>query len=242
MTSWQGAMALLRFEGRQSWGGLLITMAFFTYIGVVMMPLFNDVLVNGESEGYAYRWVGDFLYLTILPTMGFLMNRRAFFYRSRDSYTRKLAYWRTLPIGWNAIVLSRMLQHAVVLTIVSAYFFTVEYALLNELRALLAPGEYILYALTWYGYALAAGSTYVYFEQTLKGKIYFAVCIGYMLVYALLCLLLWATGTNLFMRTIEASREHHYIWPVVALLLGTAVSAANGLFIRNRLRKRSLLQ
>ncbi|RAP75019.1 hypothetical protein [Paenibacillus montanisoli] len=239
MTTWQGAWRLLRFEGARSWVGLLITMLFFSYVSVVMMPLFNELLEKGGSSGYG--WVCDFMYLSILPTMGFLMNRSVMHYWSSDPYTRKLAYLRTLPIGWNAIILARMLQHFVVLSIVALFFFTIQYAMLNELRGLLAPDEYILFALIWYGYALFAGAAYVYFEQTMEGGKYFAVCFAFLLIFALIGVLLWLLDTDLMFKTVEASRSHALIWPAGSLLLGAAGLVLSGLLIRQRNVTRNLL-
>ncbi|MBM7566082.1 hypothetical protein [Paenibacillus sacheonensis] len=239
MTSWQGAMALLRFEGRQSWIGLLITIAFYTYVNVIMLPVLQELLTSEGGGGFG--WIGDFLYLTILPMMGFVMNRSMFRYWIQDPYTRKLAYWRTMPIGWDAIVLSRMLQHVIVMTFVAAYYFVLQYVLLGAIRELLSPGEYVLYALTWYGYALMAGATYVFFEQTVRGKTYLAVCFGYVLVFVLLELLLRATDTELLFRSIEEARGHRFAWPAVSLVLGAGATALIGFSIRKRLAKRSLL-
>ncbi|NBD23913.1 hypothetical protein [Paenibacillus glycinis] len=237
MSTWQGALTLLRSEGRRSWGGLLLTMVFSAYISVVMMPLFQNLLDHGGKG--VYGWIGNFLYMTLLPNMAFILNRSVFHYWSRDPYSRRLAYWRTLPISWNAIVLSRMLQLCIVLTIVSVFFFTVQYALLNELRELMAPSEYIVYALVWYGYALTLGATYAFFEQTLGGKAYLAVCHGYLIFYLLIGVVLWRTDTDLLYRTIEASRAHEWAWPVVSLLLGAAATVLIGLLIRKQLAKRN---
>ncbi|QHW31201.1 hypothetical protein GZH47_10250 [Paenibacillus rhizovicinus] len=242
MTTWQGAMTLLRLEGRRSWIGLLATMALFVYVGVVIiMPLFDDMLTQGGAKGYGYDWASNFLYLSLLPTMGFIMNRSMFCYWSRDSYTRKLAYWRTLPISWNAILVSRMLQHVVVLSIVSICFFATQYSLLAPMREQLAPGDFVLYVLTWYGYSMMVGATYVYLELTMKGKVYFVVCSCYLIFYALLVLILQMTDTNLVLRTIAASRHHHWLWPGVSLALGAAVTVLIGWLARMRLAKRSLL-
>ncbi|MFC4810578.1 hypothetical protein [Paenibacillus sp. GCM10023250] len=238
MTTWQGAMTLLRSEGRRSWGGLVFTIVFFTYIAIVMMPLFQDMWEKGAAS--RFDWLGDFVYLTILPNMAFVMNRSMMHYWSRDTYSRKLAYWRTLPISWDAIVLSRMMQHVVVLTLVAAYFFTVQYAAMSGLRGLLPAGSYVLYALTWYGYAMAASATYVFFEQTLHGKVYCLVCFGYVGVYAAAGIVLWLTDTSLMYASIEAARDHRALWPAVALLAGALATFLVARLLRRRIAKRNL--
>ncbi|MFC5649382.1 hypothetical protein ACFPYJ_09600 [Paenibacillus solisilvae] len=239
MTSWQGAKLLFQYELRRSWLGLLITMLFFTYISIVMMPLFKELLDNKTSNNV--RWVGDLLYLTILPNMGFLMNRSYLKYWQKDPFTRKIAYWRTLPIGLTSIVISRMLQLITVLTIVGAYFFVSQYLLLDELRKLVTTGEYIFFALIWIGYALAIGSTYVIFEQLLSGKKYFAVCLGYIVGFAAISLISWLTDMEIVFRTIKAAQDQEVIWPIGSLLIGSGVTVAAGLWIRSKLAVRNLM-
>ncbi|WP_308638057.1 hypothetical protein [Paenibacillus silvisoli] len=239
MSSWQGAWRLLRFEAGRSWFGLLITILMFTYMCIMMMPLFENLLEHGRGGGYS--WACNFVYLSILPTMGFLMNRSVMRYWSCDAHTRKIAYLRTMPIGWRTIVMARMLQHVIVLTIVGLYFFSLQYLVLSELRELLEPGEYIVFALIWYGYALFVGATYVYFEQTTNGWTYLAVCFAYLLLFLLVGLLLWLSDTDFMYGTIEASRNHSFIWPVCSLLLGLAGMCLAGALIQRRNGSRNLL-
>ncbi|QHT59613.1 hypothetical protein GXP70_06370 [Paenibacillus lycopersici] len=241
MSHWQGAVTLLRLEGRRGWIGLLLTMASFAYLGVFMIiPLLHAMSDPGEEQSYS--WAVDFLYLTLMPIMGFLMNRNTLNCWNRDPYTRRLAYYRTLPISWNTIVVSRMLQHAIVLTIVFAFYFTLQYLLSGFMREQLAVGDYVLFVLIWYGYALMAGATYIFFELTLKGNAYIIVCFLYVIVYALIDLILWATHTNLIESTIAAAREHHYAWPVLSVVLGAALAVLLGALTRMRVVKRGLLQ
>ncbi|MBP3966577.1 hypothetical protein [Paenibacillus lignilyticus] len=239
MTSWQGAWRLLRFEGSRSWLGLLLTIIIASYMVVMMMPLFNDLLEDG---GAGTGWGSDFVYLSILPTMGFLMNRSVLHYWGRDPFTRNNAYLRAMPISWNTIIMARLLQFVIVLTIVELYFFTLQYVALNELRELMSPGEYVFFAFIWYGYAMTAGSTYIFFEQTFRGKIYFLICCGYLLLYAAIGLVLWLADTHLMYRTIEASRDHAILWPILSVLMGFAVSTLMGVLIRKRNTKRNLLE
>ncbi|SDX73732.1 hypothetical protein [Paenibacillus sp. CF384] len=240
MTSWQGAWRLLRFDGSRSWIGLLITIVFVSYMIVVMMPIFDD-LHQHENTGGSF-WGYDLVYLSILPTMGFLMNRSVLQYWGRDPYTRYNAYLRTMPIGWNTIILARLLQFIVVLTIVSLYFFTLQYVALNELRELMTPGEYVIFSFIWYGYAMMAGSTYVFFEQSVKGKIYMFICFCYLLLYALVGLMLWQADTHLMFTAIEVSRDHSILWPLLSVLLGFTVAALMGVLIWKRNTKRNLLE
>ncbi|QYR22616.1 hypothetical protein KZ483_06550 [Paenibacillus sp. sptzw28] len=236
MMNWRGANILFQHEMRRSWLGLLLTMLFFTYMSIVTMPLFTMVL-QGEDGG----WAGDFVYLSVLPSMSFLMNRSLLKYWLNDPYTRKLAYWRTMPIGLTSIVLARMMQLVTVLVIVGIFFFTAQYLMLNELRELLSPGEYVYFALTWLGYSLAIGSTYVYFEQAINGKLYLIICIGYLILFGISVLVFWTADVQLLKSSIEAAQRHNVMWPAGALTLGAAVMIFTGIVLRKRLATRNLL-
>lgn len=240
MTSWQGAKVLFHHEMRRSWVGLLITMVFFTYVSIVMMPIFNELL-NEKASDDNVRWVGDLIYLTLLPSMGFLMNRSYMKYWQKDPFTRKIAYWRTLPIGLTSIVLARMLQLITVLSIVGALFFISQYLLLDELRALVTPCECVIFALTWIGYALTVGATYVIFEQLLSGKKYLAVCLSYILVFVVVAIISWLTDMELVLQTIKASQDHELIWPINSLLIGIIVTTTAGFWIRRKLASRNFM-
>jgi hypothetical protein len=236
MTDWRGANILFQHEIRRSWLGLLMTVLFFAYMSIVTMPLFTIVL-EGKDGG----WAGDFVYLSVLPSMSFLMNRSLIKYWLNDPYTRKIAYWRTMPIGLTSIVLARMMQLVTVLVVVGLFFFTSQYLLLNELRELLSPGEYVYFALTWLGYSLAIGSTYVYFEQAINGKLYLMICVGYLVLFGSAVLILWTSDVQVLKSSIEAAQRHNIIWPAGALAIGVSVMFITGIALRKRLATRNFL-
>ena len=57
MTSWRGAKILFQHEMRRSWIGLLGTMVFFTYVSIVMMPIFKESLDVKASTRIYGGWV-----------------------------------------------------------------------------------------------------------------------------------------------------------------------------------------
>lgn len=240
MDIWQAAVRLFRHEVGRSWGGLLTTILFFVYFSLVMSPVLRDLIRDNDGGGSS-SWIGDFLYVTLMPCLGFMMSRGMMKYWQNDPYTRKLAYWRTLPISLTSIVLARLLQQAVVLLIVAFFFFGVQYAFVKELRGMLNIGEYMLFILIWLGYSLAIGSSYIYFEQTVSGRQYLIVCIAYLVLYVIVVLGLRLSGVALLMETLQAA-ERHTIWlPAGMAIVGIAVMIASGIMLRKRLAVRSLL-
>jgi uncharacterized membrane protein YhaH (DUF805 family) len=109
------------------------------------------------------------------------------------------------------------------------------------MRAMMSAGQYALFAATWTGYALAASSTYVYFEQTCRGRIYFYVCFTYLAVYVSVVVLLALTGTHLLAESIEAARNGNWGPAAIMPMIGTAAMVLAGILTRRRLAARSLL-
>ncbi|MBB3114543.1 hypothetical protein FHS18_006664 [Paenibacillus phyllosphaerae] len=242
MSSWQGALVLFRHEMRRSWVGIVVTMAFFTYIAFALMLVMGETIgeqASGETSNEA--WFIDFMFLTLLPNIAFTMNRTAFKYWSTNPFTRKLAYWRTMPISLDSIVMARMLQLVVTLALVGIYYFAIQYAMVGELRDILTIGQYVLFILPWMGYALLVSSLYMFAEQTVNGKIYMVICILCIVLYALLVLGLWWIDLQPVSLTLQWAKEGNGLPAIVMLMAGAAVLLAAGHVVRNKLLKRSLI-
>ena len=134
-----------------------------------------------------------------------------------------------------------MLQLITVLAIVGTFFFISQYLLLGQLRALVTPGEYMIFALIWISYALTIGATYVIFEQLLSGKKYFAVCLSYIGLFGMIAWVSWLTDSEVMILTIKVSQKEEFIWPICSLLIGFSVTAAAGLLIRRKLALRNFM-
>ncbi|MFB9325653.1 hypothetical protein ACFFSY_06920 [Paenibacillus aurantiacus] len=241
MSSWQGALMLFRHEMRRSWVGVLITIGFFSYFGFILVLVIGDMLSgmqNGEGDA---AFPIDFLMLSLLPNMGFIMNRTVFSYWKTNPYTRKLAYWRTLPIGFQSIVLYRMLQLVAMIAIVGIYFFGIEYAFVAEFREMLSFGQYLLFALFWMGYALLVASTYMFAEQCYSGRTYFIVCWCYIVMYALVVAGLWYLDISPTRLSIELAGEGNPAGALILIVAGIVALLVSGHYIRQKLERRNLI-
>ncbi|MFC4099200.1 hypothetical protein [Paenibacillus xanthanilyticus] len=241
MSSWQGAIRLFRHEMRRSWVGVLITIGFFTYIGFVLTMVLGDLFEGRGAGEELIVFPADFLMLTLLPNMGFVMNRTLFHYWKTNSFTRKIAYWRTMPIGFQSIVLSRMLQLVVMLSLVGVYFFGLEYALVAELREALSFGQYLIFALFWMGYALTFASGYMFAEQCYSGRTYLLVCWGYVMLFALIVWGLWALDFSPTLLSMELAEAGNPAGALIMVVVGIGALLVSGHYIRQRLERRSLI-
>ncbi|MCQ6559332.1 hypothetical protein [Paenibacillus mendelii] len=241
MTSWQGAWRLYQHEIRHSWVGIILSIVFFAYIAIVSSPIFSEFFAERNDPKQAWMWLVDFLYLTILPNMGFIMNRVMFRYWQNDPYTRKIAYWRTLPIGLVTIVIARMIQLVTTLLVVGAFYFILQYVLVSDLRETLNLGQYILFAGFWFGYSWTMSSAYMYFEQAYNGKVYLIICFCFIVVYILIILACWWGDFQPVRESLGLAQNNNPIGAIVMVLIGAATMLASGHIIRKRLETRTLM-
>lgn len=237
MSDWQGAWYIFRSEMRQSWIGGIITILFFIYVGLIMMPNLNEMLMKEESRLSA-GWIADFIYLTLLPMMSFLMNRSIFRCRTEDPYTKRLAYYKTMPISLNAIVIARIMQLFAVLIPVATFFYTVQYVFTDELNELLSIEQYLIFVFIWIGYSIIVGCAFVYLEQAYSGRIYFNVSLISMVLYIILAVILWAFKADILLRTMYAAKNMELMWPLFMNVFAGGVVALTAAMVRRRLAAR----
>ncbi|GGG16293.1 hypothetical protein [Paenibacillus abyssi] len=238
MTTWQGAWQIVKHEIRRDKLGLLFSLMFFTYVAVILIPIFNERL---ESEAMGQNWLLDFMYLSLLPNLGFVMNRTMFRYWRDDPFTKKIAAWRTMPISPAHIAAARFILLSIVLIAGWLYFFSLEYIFISAFHEKLSFLQYIGFAAFWLGYALIFACQYVYLELGFSGKFYVSACFVYFALFGLLTYLINLSGDGAVFGVIKAVQNGQ--WWISALSLAVAVVALlfTNLMLRKRLAKRNLL-
>lgn len=120
MTIIKQAWKITRHDFRNNPYVMLWTLLFIAYLGFTMS---FAVSVHWDERGNLSP-VADFIMLVLIPFLGFIYNRRAFKYLQEDSYTHMLAFFRTLPIPMNAVIMSRIQQALLAFVMNSVIFFT----------------------------------------------------------------------------------------------------------------------
>lgn len=234
---WQGAWRIAKYEFRLTWRGYLVTFLFLAYTSFFTNMLLYGWL-SGQMDGRT-EWSLDLGYFCLLPLLGFLMDRTVFRYRREDTYSRKMAEWHAMPIGVGQIIAGRMILLILVMVADGILFFGIQYTALEDLRELLGPGEFVLYALIWFGYGIITASLMVFMELGFSGRVYFGFCFVFVFAVGLTTLLLAVNGESAVMFTLEAAAGKR--WEVAALsVAGSAATVAGfGALLHRRLRSRS---
>lgn len=172
MHSWRAVGAIVAFELRREWFGVLVTALFALYFGAV----FTGVVVDRhEIQGDSKRLldaVMNWIYLFGFPLFGCLMNRTVFHYWRDDPFSRRIAHWRTMPIPLQTIVRARFLQSIAIMIVVGGAFATMQYWLYSGIRELAGPGDWVAETVVWMAYGMTVQTLYILLELGYSGKTY----------------------------------------------------------------------
>jgi len=241
MTEWQAVRYIGVYLWRKERFGVLTTLLFSIYLSFIISTTV-DALLDPSDE--VPKWLNamvDWLYLSMFPIFGMVMNQLTWGIWRNDFYSRRLAHWRTMPIPVASIVKARMLQSAIMMPIIGAVFMTVQYAVASHLREEVTPFEWLQVGIAWACYAFAILVVFIWLELGFSGKRY---CLYYFgIMFAIVVAAVTLTWRNVFVfQEVLGIVQRGYGW---ALILGLAVVAgiSTAMFLRMaeaRIRVRSL--
>ncbi|MFD0588745.1 hypothetical protein ACFQZE_12160 [Paenibacillus sp. GCM10027627] len=195
MNAWRGSIFLAKEEFKRAKWKHLLTLFFIAYLSFFLVPMFAEAYT--EEEGHFFYWSLDFVALTLLPCLGIMSSQMTGFYWKTDSYSKKLASWRTMPIPVNQIALGRVLLLLLNALPAKTIFFIIFYGLIRTMNVDIELLPFIGFAVFWIGYSTAVGFIYVYCESGFTGKQYFWIIMLFTLVVL----------TSMIMVTVFAKRS-----------------------------------
>ncbi|ANY65503.1 hypothetical protein BBD42_02750 [Paenibacillus sp. BIHB 4019] len=233
---WQGAWHILIYELRKTRWGFLGSLLLALYMAIVLGFLYRFNEMDVSAGEY---WAIDFVFLTTLPCLGFVLSRSSMSCWRNDTYSEKLAEWRTMPITVPQIIWGRMLQIAVMLFPLQIIFFLIQYFLVDGLREAISPGAYLLYGLFWFLYSLGMAATYAIWEYGFTGKTYMIVCVLYCIMYMLISTLLSFNGFSIVNSVLTGFENGEWWYLLVGLLVSMTGIAISYVCLKHRLETRS---
>jgi hypothetical protein len=219
---------------------ILFSILFMGYLALLTAMVVDDAL---DSNGQKGSLLADFLLVSLIPMLGFTFSRRSMKYWSEDSYTRSLAYLRSMPIPSAVILCKRKVQAFFAFVLNGTLFFGLMYAISSHLRIELSLSLYFAFALTWVGFGLVLTGVYISIELLVSGKAY----LWFTMLIVLLSLgstqLIGLAGGNLFLYSISYSQEWGLLSPLMwgMLLLGIISVQLFSKWTIYRLKSRDLI-
>lgn len=175
MNTRQGAWLLAKEEFKKIRWKHLITIIFIGYFTMFLVPMFTEALEEKDEMAMVY-WSVDFIMVTLLPCLGLMSTQAWGNYWRTDSYTKKLAVWRTMPISVKQIVWGRLLLLITNAVPALILFFIIFYFAGRAASSSIVVETFVPFAIFWTGYSVAGSLIYIYFETGFSGKNYFWFC------------------------------------------------------------------
>ncbi|MFP4977031.1 hypothetical protein ACE6ED_16620 [Paenibacillus sp. CN-4] len=196
----------------------LYGLLFVGYLSLMTSAIIGEIV--GEWKPMLF---GDYLLLTMTPVMGFTFSRHAFKYLSDNSYTRMVAYLRSLPVPFRTVMLKRKLQALLTFLFHGSLYFGGMYAVAKPVREQLPVSSYMAFSLTWIGYGLAMTGLFIFLEFMVSGKAYFWLTMGIVVLTFGVSFLVYVCGGNLLIFSAECSLEWSLLSPLMWGMLATGI-------------------
>lgn len=145
-------------------------------LGLIVESL-GTVPFTGSSRPTLDRLMADFMFLSLMPILGFFFSQRSLNYLSEDSYTRMLAYLTKLPVPAAAVMCRRKLEALLAFALNGFLYFGMMYGITDALWDIFSPSAYLAFALTWIGYGMVVNGGYMAIELLFSGKKYLGLSV-----------------------------------------------------------------
>jgi hypothetical protein len=243
---WRKAWWLAKHEMKRGWGGWIVSIIFFLYAAVVLGTMAGqEMTVRPGKAVYYVSGIGINLFaLAVIPNLGFFFSRRHFTYFRKDSFTKRLAFLKRLPVSDEVLLISRYMQLVVATACMSVVLFLPIFIVYqSDLTPVvrLSAWEFVEFSLIWIGYSLAMGSFYVYWEMGSSGKTYFTSCLliaaAYLLVGSAAFLINYR---SLWILAMQGVKAYGPMLPLLSLLLGIGSLLFWSWATKRRLERRDL--
>jgi hypothetical protein len=205
---------------------LLMTGLLFGFVG-----LFSGQTIIGpaklqEKEQFIrmiQEMTTDWIVFCMVACLGFAFTKEYFSFHRTDSFSRRLAFYRKLPITNREIVTARYVVMLINMIVLSVFYY-VPFYLMMRLGNNVTGLEFTAAVLLWAGLSLISGGFFIYLELGYPGKKYL---IFNMLVLGVILTVLVGLGL-LNIHLVSGSfylARHYAFYPSVLVILAGAAGA-----------------
>lgn len=234
---------LVRQETRKLLLPALLTGILFAFLGAVTGTMFLGLGDADRMQGAA-RVVGniaaDLVTVSMTCTLGFVFTRDYLSFYWSDAFSRRLAFYRKLPVTDKEIVAARYLVFLITIPPMALCYFAGMYVPV-QWEHLVTGTEFVQAALVWLGISLAGGSGFMYMEQGMPGKAYMELTLLVVFGLLLAVVVLNLSGIHLVGGSVALVRSWGIGASVAGIAAGGAVAWGVAPLIVRRLASRDLI-
>lgn len=223
----------------------MVVTVIFGMLGASFLEPATRHLFGAESVYYP-KFAADILFIFATPSFGALFISGPYLsYRTikDDPFTKRMAFFRSLPIPVHVLANSRTIIMLIILAILSViYYLTIVFSVPASFFDYFSIGEFLIFSLLWFGYGLALAGMNPFLEYGTNGKmlhlapfIFLGICMAAIFPFYFLSEYTIVEASLLAVKT--------YRWPVALIALGVGI--VGSIFWKkllvNRLRNRDYL-
>lgn len=176
---------------------IVFTVLVTVFIGVFTGFLLEEsvrALFNAEATSYN-RFLLDMMFIGLTPAFAsiFMSGPYLSFQTIKDdTYSKRMALFRSLPIPVSVLSLSRTIVMLITLLIMSsAFYITISIVLSEHFFELFIVKEFIIFLIIWFGYALALGGLNPFIEYGTNGKVLHTVPFVFIAIFIITVLIFY---------------------------------------------------
>lgn len=220
MHNWHQTWIITRRDLATQKLSFLWTLLFSLYFVLIFSGTLNDFMVPDYQGSALGIYSIDLILLIFSSVLGFGCSKENMKYWSNDLFSKKLAYFRTLPIRTEVLIWSRVIHIQIFTLYTSSLLFTTLYFLSDRLNQQVTGIQYIWFVFTLIGFSWIMSSIYMYFEQGYVGRNYLWICVFIGLVMISIVSIIHLAGGSIIMSTLHWIKESGPVLPVLMLLVG----------------------
>lgn len=229
-----------------AWLSYLFTVLPLVVVGIIVAPTVDGTFTPqglGDAGPELEEWYNAFFTSAIFLTVGTLlavnwMSRDYFRVFSRDAFSERLVFLRSLPVSAGTLVGSRMVSMCFALLFTTPAFFVPVY-LVSGLDRL--GWGFLWFVLIWVGYSLLGAGLWLLMEFGIHGRTYVWMSFVFpALLIAAVAFLEWAVDLRAVDRIATLAQSHGPPTALVALILGAAGFSLMARYATRRLESREL--
>ncbi|MFC0562510.1 hypothetical protein [Halalkalibacter alkalisediminis] len=245
---YQQAFWLAKKEFKSQWVAIALTLVVTIFLALVSAALLEQSVrkLSGTETIFYNRMLLDIMFVGLTPSFAAIFMSRPYlnFQTIKDDpFSKRMAFFRTLPIPVSILSLSRIFLMVGTLIIMSfAFYLTITIAVPAHFFELMTPVEYLIFILFWLGYALAIGGVNPFVEYGTNGKILHLLPWVFIVVFLITVFIFYSlVGLSIVEMILVLIKSHGWPLAAVSIFVGVCGSYIWNKLLTMRLSKRDYL-
>lgn len=249
MSLFQGAIYLFQTEIKRSWGNVAITLGLIAFSLLMCTSTYMNILdAHHPTLNDSMHFLSDYMFILTFGSISVILT---FIYGGgfglkRDILADRLAYYRSLPIRSEQIVLSKILVSLISLFLAFIIFFAgnlVGFSIFSDFTIANLNSAFLVHIIFLYGIMMLLNNLFIlvdlgmsYKNYTILSFIYIALILTGSIIIAAI-----SDNSNSFLLwTYQFSKDQPIIAIAISIIFTVASTLATYKVTTKRLKKRNL--